>query len=233
MNVNLSPKPVNFKMSQYLSEGLELLKKDFVNIALATFLCLIMSIIPFCGFLAMGNLYKYLRDVKNNKPTSPGDIFNFDNFTPYFILQLIIIGGVLALYIPMFFIIPSLVLFQNEAAGIGMIIFGIIYMMLFIVAVFYFALKGFYIPALYSLKGITDIKTAWNMSKVMTKGNLVSIFLFSIVVGILSQLGAFACGIGILITIPYMYTTHYLAFEDALKQIEFDEISEIGIKEKY
>lgn len=60
MNVNLSPKPVNFKMSQYLSEGLELLKKDFVNIALATFLCLIMSIIPFCGFLAMGELVQIL-----------------------------------------------------------------------------------------------------------------------------------------------------------------------------
>lgn len=233
MNVNLSPKPVIFKMSQYLSEGLELLKKDFVNIALATFLCCIMSFIPFCGFLAMGNLYKYLRDVKNNRPASPGDIFNFDNFSVYFILQLIIIGAVIALYIPMFFIFPSFALLQNEAAGIGMAIFGFLYFILFIVAIFYFSLKGFYIPALFSLKGITDIKTAWNMSKVMTKGNLLSIFLFSIVVGILSQLGAIACGIGILITIPYMYTTHYIAFEDALKQIEYDEITEIGIKEKY
>ncbi|WP_407401354.1 hypothetical protein [Chryseobacterium sp.] len=233
MNVKLSPRPINFNMNLYLSEGYELLKKEFVNIALATFLCLIMSIIPFCGFLAMGNLYKYLRDVKNHRPSSPGDIFNFDNFSTYFILQLIMIAGLFVLFIPMFFIFPGIMLLQNEIAGIGAGIFGFLYMIFIFVALFYFVLKGFYIPALFSLKGITDIKTAWKMSKIMTKGNLLMIFIFSIIVLILSQIGAIACGIGVLVTMPYMYTTHYIAFEDALKQIEYDEITEIGIKEKY
>jgi hypothetical protein len=53
---------------------------------------------------------------------------------------------------------------------------------------------------------MNDIKTAWNISKVMTKGNLLSIFLFSLVVSLLSQIGVLACGIGIFLTMPFMYT---------------------------
>ncbi len=98
---------------------------------------------------------------------------------------------------------------------------------------FYFALKGFYIPALISFKNVTDVKTAWDASKIMTKDNLLSIFLFSLVVGILSQIGIIACGIGLFLTLPFMYVANFFAYDDAINQIERDEISEIGIKEKY
>jgi len=234
MNVNFTAKPIDFKLGEYMSKGFELLKKDFGNIFVAFLLCFIMSIIPFCGFLAVGNFYKFLRKVNNGQQASPGEIFNFDDFMPYFILQLIIFAGIIVLYIPFFIIMPAMAVAQGEGEpNPGLMLFMFPYLFLMIAIIYFFLLKGFYIPALISFKRVTDIQTAWRASKVMTKNNLLSILLFAIVVGILSQLGIIACGIGLFVTLPFMYTANYFAFEDAMKQIEHDEISEIGIQEKY
>lgn len=233
MNLNFTAKPINFKLGEYLSKGFELLKKDFGNIFVAFLCCFVMAIIPFCGMLGAGNFYKYLKKINNGEQASPGDIFNFDNFMPYFILQLIIIGGVMAIYIPMILILPIMTSVGGEDSASWVSFLMVPYFIIIYAAFLYFALKGFYIPALISFKNVTDIKTAWNASKVMTKDNLLSIFLFSLVVGILSQIGIIACGIGIFLTIPFMYTANFFAYDDAMKQIERDEISEIGIEEKY
>jgi len=235
MNVNLTPKPINFKFGEYINKGFELLKKDFGNVFVGFLMCFIMSIIPFCGVLAVGNYYKYLRKLTKNQPASAGEIFDFKDFMPYFILQLIIIAGFIALYIPMGVIGVMVGLATNggeEPSILGPII-AVPYVFLLIAVILYFTLKGFYIPALISFKGITDIKTAWNISKVMSKGNLLNIFLFSFVVSILSQIGILACGIGIFITIPFMYAANYFAYEDAIQQIEHDEITEIGSKNEF
>ncbi|RZJ49111.1 MAG: hypothetical protein EOO19_06225 [Chryseobacterium sp.] len=233
MNVNFTAKPINFKLGEYLNKGFELLKKDFGNIFVAFLCCFVMAIIPFCGMLGAGNFYQYLRKLNKGQQASPGDIFNFEKFMPYFILQLIVIGGIIALYIPMAIIMITAGALSGDEPSpwIGFVMFP--FMLIIYVALVYIILKGFYIPALISLKDVTDIKTAWNASKVMTKDNLLSIFLFSLVVGILSQIGIIACGIGLLATMPFMYAANYFAYEDAITQIEHDEISEIGIKEKY
>ncbi|PWN66850.1 hypothetical protein C1631_019210 [Chryseobacterium phosphatilyticum] len=234
MKVNLTPKPINFKLGEYINKGFDLLKKDFGNIFVAFLVCFIMSIIPFCAALAMGNLYKYLQKLHRNQPASPGEIFDFKDFMPYFILQLIIFGGVLLLYIPLVVVLALTgAMSQTNEPNPMVMIFAFPYMFLIIAAIYYFVLKGFYIIPLISLKGITDIKTAWNISKVMTTGNLLSIFLFAMVVSLLSQIGIIACGIGILLTMPFMYTANYFAYEDAIQQIEHDEITEIGIKNEY
>ncbi|WP_419869468.1 DUF4013 domain-containing protein [Chryseobacterium sp. CT-SW4] len=230
-------KPIEFKFNDYLNKGFELIKKDYGNFLLAYFFCIIMSIIPFCGFLAMGNFYKFCRRVDRGETANAGDIFNFDDFVPYFILQLIIMAGIFAIYIPFIILIPVVGLFGDAGevtgtASVLIIMLTFLYILALIFAVFYFALKGFYIPGLISLKKVKDIKTGWNMSKIMTKNNLLLIFLFSIVVSFLSQLGILACGIGVLLTMPYYYTTYYVALEDAIRQIEYDEIKEIGLKEK-
>lgn len=234
MKVILTPKPINFKLGEYINKGFELLKKDFGNIFVAFLVCCIMSIIPFCSLLAMGNLYKYLQKINRNQAASPGDIFDFKDFMPYFILQLIIFGGVLVLYIPLFAVLGiSGAMLEGSEANPMVGLFAFPYMILIIVAIYYFLLKGFYITPLISLKGIQDIKEAWNISKVMSKGNLISILLFSIVVGILAQIGILACGIGIFLTIPFLYTANYFAYEDAIQQIEHDEITEIGSKNEF
>lgn len=233
MNVNFTAKPINFNLGDYLSKGFELLKKDFGNIFVAFLCCFVMGIIPFCGMLGAGNFYQYLRKLNKGQQASPGEIFNFDKFMPYFILQLILLAGITVLYIPYFFLIPTIAMTQGEDSSPWASLIMMPYMLIMYAVMFYFLLKGFYIPALVSFKDVTDIKTAWNASKIMTKDNLLSIFLFSLVVGLLSMIGFFACVIGLLVTLPYMYVANYFAFEDAMSQIELDEISEIGIKEKY
>jgi len=232
MNVNLAPKPINFKFGEYINKGFELLKKDFGSVFVGFLVTFLMSIIPFCGILAVGNYYKYLRKLTKNQSVSAGEIFDFKDFMPYFILQLIIIAGVFVLYIPMIFFGAFAGITSNRSGepNPGMMIFIFPYLFLMIATLYYFLLKGFYMIPLISFKEITDIKTAWNISKVMTKGNLWSILLFAFVVGILSQIGILACGIGIFITIPFMYAANYFAYEDAIQQIEYDEITEIGSK---
>ncbi|WP_027372949.1 MULTISPECIES: DUF4013 domain-containing protein [Chryseobacterium] len=234
MKVNVMPKPVDFKLGEYINKGFELLKKDFGNIFVAFLVCCIMSIIPFCAVLAMGNLYKYLQRIHRNQPASPGDIFDFKDFMPYFILQLIIFGGIALLYIPLIIILALTgAMSQPDNPNPAAMIFVFPYIFIMVAAIYYFVLKAFYIVPLISLKGMNDIKTAWNISKVMTKGNLLSIFLFSLVVSLLSQIGVLACGIGIFLTMPFMYTANYFAYEDAIHQIEHDEITEIGSKNEY
>ncbi|CAD7807424.1 hypothetical protein CHRY9390_01655 [Chryseobacterium aquaeductus] len=233
MNVNFTAKPINFKLGEYINKGFELLKKDFGNIFVAFLCCMVMSIIPFCGMLGVGNFYQYLRKLNKGQQASPGDIFNFDKFMPYFILQLIILAGIIVLYVPFFFIMPAIAITQGDDPSPWLSVIMFPYMLIAYAAVLYFVLKGFYIPALISFKDITDIKTAWNTSKIMTKNNLLSIFLFSLVVGFLSQIGILACGIGLFLTLPFLYVANYFAYEDAMNQIDYNEISEIGITEKY
>lgn len=228
--VKINAKPVNFKLGDYISNGFDFLKNNFGDVFVAFLLCMIMGIIPFCGFLGIGNFYRYCRDLRAGKQVSAGDIFNFDNFMPYFILQLILIGGVMLIYIPMIAMMP---LMADRDPSAGLPVFFIIYILVIYIAIIIVCLKGFYMPALISLGGITDIKTAWKMSLTMTKGNLLTIFLYSLVVGILAQLGIIACFIGLIFTLPLMYVCHYFAYEDAMKQVTYDEIQEIGIKNEF
>lgn len=232
MNVNFTPKPINFKLGDYISKGFELLKKDFGSVFVGFLVTVLMSIIPLCGLLAIGNYYKYLRKVDKNQNPTAGEIFDFKDFMPYLILQLIVIGGVLVLYIP-FFVFGGLAAVTSDGNGepnpiFAILMFPYIFVMLFVI--YYLILKGFYISALISFKGVTDIKTAWNISQVMTKGNLLNIFLFSLIASLLSQIGIIACGIGIFVTMPFLYAANYFAYEDALQQIDYDEITEIGTK---
>jgi hypothetical protein len=233
MNVNLTPKPINFKFGEYINKGFELLKKDFGDIFVGFLVCMLMSIIPFCSYLAMGNFYKFLRNKSKGIPARPGDIFNFDDFMTYFILQLIVLGGVIVLYLPLILMMPAAAYMEsgNESPVFPVLFFP--YMLVFYIVLFYFVLKGFYIPALISFKGIKDIKTAWKTSVIMTKNNLLNIFLFSLVASILGGIGVIACGIGLFLTLPFAYTANYFAYEDAIQQIEYDEITEIGNTEKF
>lgn len=226
----MNARPIEFKLSDYLSKGFELLKKDYGNFILAYFFCMILSMIPLCSLLAMGNFYKYCQKVYNNEEANPSDIFNFDDFVTYLILNLILMAGIFVAYIPMIFLMPAVaVLGQDSEAAAGFTgILMIAYLFIFIIAIFIIMAKAFYIPALISLKGITDFKEAWKISKVLTKGNLLKIVLFAIITSFLGQLGVVACGIGILLTLPYLYTSNYIAYRDAFDQINNDEIKEIG-----
>ncbi len=229
--MNLNAKPVDFKTGEYINNGYNFLKSNFGDIFVALLLCFVMSIIPFCGLLAIGNFFRYCRGLRKGEKVSAGDIFNFDNFVPYFIMQLILICILLFIYIPIFIIMPIMADRGDPSAGFG--IFFMLYMLLVYIGMFIIIIKAFYMTALISLGGVTDVKTAWKMSVIMGKGNGLTIFLFFLIIAILGYLGILACGIGLLFTMPFVYTAQYFALEDGMQQIEYDEIKEIGSKNEF
>jgi cytochrome c biogenesis factor len=224
--MNIIAKPVNFKFSEYLNNGFNFFKANFGNLVLAYLLCLIMGIIPFCGILAVGNFYKYCRKLKNGEEASASEIFNFDDFLPFFILQLIVFAAIFIIEIPFFLMV---FLMGQDSNSLGFFVFSFIIVVFIVFLVI--AAKAFYIPGLIALNGIKDIKTVWNISKTITKGNLLPIVLFAFVISFLSELGIILCGIGIILTIPFAQVSTYFALEDGIQQIQNDEIEKTGQKE--
>lgn len=157
--MKINAKPINFKLGEYINQGYNLLKNNFGNIFGAFLLCMLMSIIPFCGPVAAGNFYKYLRKLNKGQAASASEIFNFDDFMPYFMLQLIIIGAVFAIYIPIFIVMMVTSGGDPENASSIIPIFMVPYVLCIYAAILYFALKGFYMSALISLKGVKDLNS--------------------------------------------------------------------------
>lgn len=222
MSSTLQARKINFKFGDYISQAINLMQKDFGTIFLSFLCVMILSIIPFLNLMAVGNFYKVCYKIDKDIPTGAGEIFNFDNFMPYFIFQLYIILAVIVLMVPVGIFIPFL---SNTENSIIPIIFVAIFVAIYIL-ILYFSLQAFYIPAFISLKKMTNLKDAWTLSKAMTRGNLLMILLFSIAVGFLAELGIILCVIGIILTIPFAYVAHYFAFKDALSQIEQPIVNE-------
>ena len=218
------PKPVEFKFGEYFNKGFELFKKDMGTFILAFIFVLIMSLIPFCGFLGIGNFLKLARKINHGQQASASEIFNFDDFVIYLKLFGVLILGVLILEIPLFLILPK----ADQGASPELPVAFFIFMFAFIIALYYFLLKAYYMVALISLENVKSIKEAWSISNIMTKGNLLSILGFAIVVGLIGQLGFIACGIGLLISVPLTYVLQYVSYEDGIQQIKVDELEEIG-----
>lgn len=223
MSTIITPKPIDFKLGDYLSQGFDFYKKNFADLLVGVLFVVILSLIPLCGLMAVGNFYKYCRKLRTGQTASSSDIFNFDDFMKYLYLQLILIAAFFVIYLPLIF---SQFLFMGQD-GDGSVFGTFVYFILlfaFIIIVLYFVFRGFYIPALFSLGGLTDTREAWEVSKIMTSGNILNIFLFSLVISFLSQIGVIACIVGIFITMPYHYISTYFAYEDALLQIQKTEI---------
>lgn len=225
--------PVQFKFSDYLSKAAALMQNHYGKILGASLLVLILSLVPFCSYMAVGNYYKFLKKLKNGEQTDFGEIFDFSDFLPYFILQLILIIPVAVFYIPILVAVSV-----NNLGQIGgdfariFIVFFTLYMFAFILLMAILLSKAFYIAALISLQKISDIKLLWKASNVMTKGNLLQIIVFSFVISIIGSVGIFLCGIGILLTLPFLYTAQFFAYDDAMMQIETPLAGHFQIQDK-
>lgn len=218
--MNYKAKPINFKLGDYISQSIEIFKKDAGDYIIAFLITCVLSIIPLCSLMALGNFYKFCRAKRERKNPTPSEIFNFDDFSTYLVFQLVLVGIIIALCLPLLFF--SLI---GSESGSYLII---LYMIILIVLSFYIIIKSFYMIGLISLERVTDINIAWNMSKEMSKGNTINIILFSFIISFISQLGVLLCVIGVILTIPLGYIMNYLATEDGIQQIKKDEINEIG-----
>lgn len=218
MNLQNS-RTVNFRFSDYISEGYKLYRDNFGAIVMASLCMFIMSLIPFCSLLAFGNFSKFMKRLKDGQSPDPSEVFNFDDFTPYFKLFLILIGIIFVIELPLFVIIYG---FSNEMENPSPLFFicYIGYMLFLFAAVYILMAKAFYMPYLISIKKITDIQEAWRTSSQLGTSNILIIIGFILVTSMLAQLGIFLCLIGIVLTLPFHYAAMYVAAEDGVRQAE-------------
>lgn len=222
-------KPVNFRFGDYISNSFELYKNNFGQLFLGFIFVMILSIIPFCSYMAIGNYFKLCRKIKNGEHAEASEIFNFDDFSKYIILQLIIFGAVIGMIIPIMFFMPVISAFENggDPSPIFMMFFFIYYFAILAVII-YFSTRLFYIIGLISLLKIDDLNTAWKMTSTMVKGNYLQIILFSIIISIIGQIGIIACVIGVFLTLPIYYIAFYYSNEDGIDQITVKDQNEVG-----
>lgn len=220
--VKNKPKNDTFDIGGYISDGIQLFKKNPGDIIIAFILVMIFSLIPFFTLLAVGNFYKICRDIDTTGKADVGKIFNFDDFGAYFKFFILIFAVVLlsGMIIPIFFL-PGIMLRGDNgevsnvgasvlAGGLGIFFIAyFIFLMILSIGLYYFiplvALKKS-----YSVRA--NISTSWKLAK----KDFFSILIFTIIVGFLSQLGILACGIGLLVTIPIGLCMRYKSFEKVI-----------------
>ncbi len=211
MNPNPN-KPITFRFGEYISEGYELYRKNFGKVLLATFFLFVLSIIPFCSFMAQGNMFKFLKKLKGGTPEA-SEIFNFDDFAPYAKLFLILLAAILLLEIPLFVLIAL-----GKDNPQEMPAYFPFYIIILVILLYILIAKAFYITGLISLKGVKSVREAWRISSEMTKGNLLIIVGFLLIASLLAQVGLIACVVGVFITYPIYYTSYFAAVDDGFKQ---------------
>lgn len=222
MNFDLiTNKGYNFDIGKYFSDGFEIFKRDIGGFVLATLLAIVMSLIPFCGILAMGNFYKICRKVDQGQKVQAGDIFDFTDFVTYFKLMIMVVVIVAILMLPLSFtLIPVLVAATAGEDNISpfVVMGGMgIWFLLYIVLMIVFSVSLFFVQPIISLYRVQSVRQAYSLSWKIAKKNFFMIFIFSIVVGLVSQLGIIACGIGLFFTVPLGICIRYAAYKDVLE----------------
>lgn len=223
---NLEVKDYDFNIGKYVSRGTDLFKKDIGGFIVATLLLFVISFIPFCGILGLGNFYKICKKVDEGQQVSAGDIFDFTDFVVYLKLFLLIFAICIVAMIPIqFILVPFLIAADNEGGQVsdtgaallagGMGLWMILIMIFFVIL----SISMYFIQPLISLYRITSVREAYRLSWKIAKKNFFMILLFSIVVGFISQLGIIACGIGILFSIPLGICIKYAAYKDVLESL--------------
>lgn len=213
----------NFNIGKYVSDGFELFKKDIGGFIVATILLVIMSIIPFCSLLALGNFYKICRKVDQGEKVQAGDIFDFTDFWVYFKFMVLLFVAIMILMIPIQISLLPLILagrFGEGSGDVGSALFagGMgIWMILFILLMFAFAISFYFVQPIISLYRVQSVRQAYSLSWKIAKKNFWMILVFSLVVGVISELGIIACGIGVLFTAPIGICIKYISFKDILE----------------
>jgi hypothetical protein len=227
-----------FELSQYISEGFAIFKKEvglFMGVTIiALLLMLLVSFIPvvgqliglFSGMLFAG--YYILSDkISQNIPTSFSNFFDgFQKLTPFIIYALIsmlftiiillVFGGSLFLAVFM----------RGENPDISSILTGSSLILIFIMGLLFFvfhilmAYVPFYI-LFKNLETIPAMKSSFNLSK----QHFFMIFLFMFVWGLIIMVSCIPLGLGLLATVPAYFASFYASWVDLTgynKNNEFD-----------
>lgn len=192
------------KIGPWLQEGLNLYKENFLLLIVVNFLALVLGKItlgilmgPMLAGVVLVNLM--LLDKKEPK-TEIGDVFKgFDFFLDSFLLVLAcaVVSIAAALLSKLVFTLP-----------IAILVFLVISILLHTVAVFALFLiadkKMDFWPAVMAVIGAM-------------RAALLPLVAMAVVTGILSMVGALACGIGVVVTFPLYFSVLAVVYRDLLR----------------
>lgn len=229
---------VDIKIGDYLNGAFAIYGKHWQQFSLFTFvsgLIYILSAITIIGpYLVMYPLQmgygNVVEKIQNGESYEFNDFFvGFQKWTSFIPLFLILIGIGLAVMIPYFFIVGAFGVFMEDTdvAGpiLGLSMFAIF--PVFMIVGLTIAVVFFLTPYLIFHGNMSAIDSIKN-SIAIAKKNFWYLLLFIILFSILSQIGIYACFVGILATMPIAYIMNYLMIKDLLFDDGNNEIDSIG-----
>lgn len=229
----------NFRFGDYISKGFELVNKNlggFVGYAV-TYLLIstVISFVPILGQIAglvigpalMAGFYHVAHRVDLGEMPAFNEFFKgFDKlgnlFLTSFLTALIIIGSAIPGIILLFttgFSMTDIILGGSEDVNSTMIIVSVLLML---IPAMYLGVSYAFAPMFvwfYNLQPWNAMETS---RKVVGK-NWLSMFGFSLVVGLIAALGILLIGVGLLYTLPACMCAVYAAFADITGLLEADE----------
>lgn len=191
----------SFKFTDYVSEGIQLFKKDIANFVFFTFIQSVINaailLFPIFGVLSYfalnapltAGIYLSAYKIRNAKPHSFNTYwegFSGESVGQLFLLGLI--GGILTFIGTLFCILPGIYIGVSWSLGIPMLLF----------------IKSDFWEALEASRQVVG-KRFWSFL-----GFVFIVYLMAIIIGTL------ACGVGLLFTLPIARLAIYCAFEDIM-----------------
>ena len=220
----------NFNLGDYLSQGWEIFKKEWLTFSIYSLLMLVIifiASITIIGLLFV--IYPLLlgyfigaEKVNRGENLSIGDMFGGFKKLPKLALLTLIPVAIMALVSLPFS--GAFIGFANIADANGSMddVFGgaamgslmLMYLLMFIVGMV-LSLALFFAPYLiffgnYSV--IDALKTSWQISLKQP----LFIILFAILIGFIAQIGTLLCGIGVFASMGFAYVCYYPAIKDIL-----------------
>lgn len=218
----------DFNFGSYLSKGFDLFKKDIGGFILAFVGLIIMSVIPLCQYIGLGNFYKVCEKIDKGEKTSFSDMFNFDKAGTYIILYLVILGCILLFFLPFILVLfTQMPKMENDPSQTLPISFFLAYAVT-ILGILLFSVAIFFTSPIIAFSNETSIGKIISYSWNLAKKNFFMIILFIFVAGLIGSLGVILCYIGLIATMPIVYCMYYECYKDVLFINDDNEINQIS-----
>ncbi|WP_407482365.1 hypothetical protein [Elizabethkingia meningoseptica] len=222
----------NYKLNigNAFSGGLELFKKDVGSMLINYLMTIVISMIPFCSLLGIGNFYKSCRKIERGEKTEAGDIFNFDDIVPYLIFAFVMVFAVIAMVVPVEIMVLFSAVFAERNNGIEpvFVVVIIIAVLLLLAMLMVVSSVMYYYVAVVALFGVKEFSKALKISWTLFKKNALSSIMLAIVVSLVGSLGVLLCGVGMFLSMPLAFCIRYVATKNIMIRFEEQKIDYAG-----
>ncbi|MGI9525531.1 MAG: hypothetical protein ACR2MS_00310 [Weeksellaceae bacterium] len=216
----------NLDIGSYISTAWEIFKKEWLTFSLYSLIVLVIiatGIGAFAIYPLMLGFFLGADKVAKGQPLSISDMFGgFNkNLGKLILLFLVPFGVMLIIYIPFMGIIVGTGMLGSEssdaAGAVDVVAMGsmfLMYILIFIAAIV-LSLALFFAPYLiyfgdYSV--MDALKTSWKLAM----KNVLMLIVYSLLISLITQIGIFACFVGIVASIAMGYVCYYPMIKDVL-----------------